>query len=125
MAHMTQEKKAKINAALKAVMPKGWKYTLAVRNHATIVCTIKSAPKDLVALSGDEHAVREGHYRVNHYWYASHIKNAELVAEIAPIIAALNTDNWDRSDIQTDYFDVGHYITLQFGTWDKRFEVKA
>lgn len=125
MAYMNQEKKAKIDAALKAVMPKGWKYTLAVRSHSTIVCTIKSAPKDLVALAGDEHDIKAGCYKVNHYWYASHIKNAELVAEISPIIAALNTDNHDNSDVQTDYFDVGHYICLQFGTYDKPFEVKA
>lgn len=125
MAHMTQEKKIKIKAALAACMPKGWKYTVAVQRGSTIVCTIRSAPKDLVALAGDKHDIASGHYRVNHYWYASHIKNAELVGEIAPIIAALNTDNYDNSDIQTDYFDVGHYITLQFGTWDKRFEVKA
>jgi phenolic acid decarboxylase len=44
MAYVNQEKKAKI---LKKVMPKGWKYSLAVRNHSTIVCTIKSAPVDL------------------------------------------------------------------------------
>lgn len=125
MAHMTQEKKIKIKAALKACMPKGWKYTVAVQRGSTIVCTIRSAPKDLVALAGDEHDIANGHYRVNHYWYASHIKDRELVAEITPIIAALNTDNYDNSDIQTDYFDVGHYISLQFGTWDKRFEVKA
>jgi hypothetical protein len=29
MAYVDQDKKAKIAAALKPVMPKGWKYTLA------------------------------------------------------------------------------------------------
>ena len=48
MAYMNQEKKAKIAAALKTVVPKGWKYSLAVRNHSSIVMNIKSAPVDLV-----------------------------------------------------------------------------
>jgi hypothetical protein len=34
----------------------------------------------------------------------------------------MNTGNWNRSDIMTDYFDVGHYIDLTFGTWDKPFQ---
>jgi hypothetical protein len=29
------------------------------------------------------------------------------------------TGNHDRSDSQTDYFDVGWYIEIQFGQWDK------
>ena len=48
MAHMNQEKKARIAAALKPVMPAGWKYSLAVRHSSTIVCTISEASFDLL-----------------------------------------------------------------------------
>src|SRR5690606_40972107 len=49
----------------------------------------------------------------------------ECVADVMErIVAALNTGNWDRSDIQTDYFDVGHYVDLRIGTWDKPFVYK-
>lgn len=36
---------------------------------------------------------------------------------------ALNTDNYDNSDVQTGYFDVGHYVELRIGRWDKPFQV--
>ena len=47
MAYMNQEKKARIAAALKTVIPPTWKWSLGVRNHSTITLTIASAPVDL------------------------------------------------------------------------------
>ena len=41
------------------------------------------------------------------------------------MIQALNTDNHDNSDIQTDYFDVGHYVELNIGTWEKPYEINS
>ena len=37
---------------------------------------------------------------------------------------ALNIDNHNRSDSQTDYFDVGHYTSINLGIWNKPFVVK-
>ena len=37
----------------------------------------------------------------------------------------VNADNWDRSDSQTDYFDVNYYTHFAIGKWDKPFEVTA
>jgi len=31
--------------------------------------------------------------------------------------------NWDRSDIQTDYFDVNFYLHLHIGKWDNPYKV--
>jgi hypothetical protein len=33
----------------------------------------------------------------------------------------MNAGNWDKSDIQTDYFDVGWYIDVNVGRWDKPY----
>lgn len=33
-------------------------------------------------------------------------------------------DNHNRSDSQTDYFDVGHYTSINLGSWNKPFVVK-
>lgn len=115
MAYVNKEKKAKIAAALKTVMPKDWKYSLAVNNHSTIVLTVRSAPIDLVEMNG-------GHRSVNTYHYKKHFEG-ELLTTIDKIVDALNTDNFDKSDIQSDYFHVGHYVDFQFGTWDKAFTV--
>lgn len=38
---------------------------------------------------------------------------------ISQIIAALNSLNFDESDAQTDYFNVGYYVDFNFGDWDK------
>jgi hypothetical protein len=35
----------------------------------------------------------------------------------------VNTENWDNSDSQTDYFDVNYYTHFAIGRWDKPFEV--
>jgi hypothetical protein len=117
MAYMDQTKKTRIAAALKAVMPKDWKYSLAVRNHMSIVLTIQSAPEDLLAAF-------DGHYQVNTYHYDSALERngrADLVPVFSAIMGALNLDNHDNSDIQVDYFDVGHYVDVNVGRWNKPF----
>ena len=126
MAYMNQEKKSQIAAELKKVVPAGWKYSLSVRNHSTIVMTITAAPFDLIGA----HKASEffnpktaTHMHVNHYHYRSQLED-ECVADVFErIIGALNSGNHDRSDIQTDYFDVGWYIDLNIGRWDKPFQV--
>lgn len=126
MAYINQDKKAKIAAALKPVMPKGWKYTLAVRNHSTIVLTISAAPFDILrAMAKSEHRdpATLTDATVNPY----HVRTAfadECVADVfEAIVAALNTDNYDRSDVQSDYFEVGHYVDVRVGRWNKPFTV--
>ena len=34
-----------------------------------------------------------------------------------------NYANWDKSDIQSDYFNVHYYTMLSIGKWDKPFQV--
>lgn len=117
MAYVSKQDKIKIVNAVKAVLPKGWKATFAIRHYSTIVCTIRSAPVDLKKVFDTD----ENHYDVNHYHYEKHTKDPEIVKILDKIVNALNTDNYDNSDIMTDYFDVGHYIDLRFGEWDKPF----
>jgi hypothetical protein len=135
MAYVDQSKKALIAAALKPVMPAGWKWSLAVQNHSTIVLTITSAPVDLLAEVKrvvDARAERRGeqpidgktftNFDVNHY----HLDTAfdgELLETFRKIVDALNTNNHDRSDIQSDHFDVGHYVAVKLGRWNKPFVV--
>lgn len=117
MAYVNQEKKGKIAAALKAVVPADWKYSLAVRHHSTIVMTIKKAPVDL-------YLANRNHVDINHYHLDTNF-DGELLETLKKIIRALNTDNYDNSDSMTDYFDVGHYVDLNIGRWDKPFQLAA
>ena len=129
MAYVSKEKKAKIAAQLKAVMPKDWKYSLAVRHRSTIVCTIYSAPVDLIAMAYENIGLDDGfanysktrtYCDVNHYYLDKHFEGAVLQT-FREIKRALNCDNYDKSDAMTDYFDVGHYVDLNLGRWDKPF----
>ncbi len=131
MAYMNQEKKAKIAAELKGIIPKDWKYSLGVNNHSTIALTISAAPIDILehmyiraqelARPDDRNPPKKGTYaQVNQY----HLKNeftGELFDIFQKINKALNLNNYNNSDSMTDYFDVGHYVDINIGKWDKPF----
>lgn len=120
MAYVSKEKKAAIAAELKQIMPQGWKFSLAVHNHSMIVLTISAAPVDLVAacLYQDKGA----HIALNHH-YLDRAFDGDLLATFEAFKTALNIGNHDRSDSMTDYFDVGHYVNMQIGKWDKPFQM--
>lgn len=130
MAYMNQEKKARIATALKAVVPKDWKYSLSVRNHSTIVMTIYSAPVDLIE-EANRCADEGGRtWRVNGQTfnanpYAPEHYFIESLPLIQKVLAAMNGGNHDRSDPTTDYYDVGWYVNLEVGRWDKPFVCTA
>lgn len=121
MAYVNQEKKAKIAAAIKAVMPAGFRYTLAVRNYSTIVLTVRSAPVNLLQdfVGQDGKQCTYGSYNVYHFEQG--FSDQVVCDMLRPVLDALNLDNHDRSDIQSDYFDVGHYVDFCVGQWNKPF----
>lgn len=134
MAYMSQQKKKEIAVELKKVMPCGWKYSLGVDHHSTLVLTISQAPVDLVAEYA-AHAIRRGKtinaaeiyanaksISCNPYWFEDQFEGERLDQMLA-IRSAMNSGNHDRSDISTDYFDVGWYIDINFGRGDKPFRV--
>jgi hypothetical protein len=134
MAFMSQARKAGIAAELKRVIPRGWKYSLAVQHRSTIVLNITSAPVDLLgqlkAVSAQRaaHGQREdylahaSHARLNPYYFRESGLDIDV---FAPIFEALNRGNHDRSDTMTDYFDVGWYVEVNIGRWDKPFTCAA
>ena len=128
MAYMDQERKAKLAANLKQVVPAGWKYSLAVRNHSTIVMNISAAPVNLIAaFKPSEYFNPETatHADVNPYHYEKHFADEAVSDVFSKIFTALNDGNHDRSDTQTDYFDVGWYVDVNIGRWNKPFQYLA
>jgi hypothetical protein len=117
---MNQTKKAVIAAALKQVVPAGWKYSLSVDNYSSICMTIRSAPINLIHALYDS---EETNVQVNQYWAHEHLQDCPEKATMLAIIDCLNIGNWNKSDSQIDYFDVGHYVSLNIGTWGKPFVV--
>ena len=127
MAYMSQEKKKEINAKLKPVLKRwGMKGSLSVRHHSTLVLTLREGRLDPKSEINAENWTREpGDYLdINVYHYQRHYVGNTLrfLNEILPI---LNDGNWDKSDIMTDYFNVGWYVDVTFGRWDKPYKVAA
>lgn len=132
MAYMDQERKAVIAAGLKRVMPKDWKWTLAVRHHSTLVLTVSEAPVHLVEeylevirrvapASSGWHEHKSDYLQVNEYHLESGFEG-ERLEQMKKIVDAMNTGNHNRSDPMSDYFDVGWYIDINFGRWNKPFK---
>ena len=122
MAYVSKEKKAKILAAFKALnLPKPWKITFSVDHHSTMVATIQKAPASVIDdyIFDSEH--HETRLSVNEYYIEKSFRG-ETLEILEQLKAILNIDNFDNSDIMSDYFHVGHYITIQFGRWDKPCE---
>lgn len=90
-------------------------------HHSTLVLTISEAPIDLVAqsLCSDEQK-KCGYIDVNQY-HIDGVFSGKLLKAFTAIKDAMMVGNHDRSDSQTDYFDVGWYIEINVGKWDKPF----
>lgn len=130
MAYFDQKLKAERAPAIKAILKKyGVKGSLAVRNHMTFVLNIKSGAIDFIGnsnkvCSDDFYQVSRGftpntsgYEQVNPYHYESHYSGKAL-AFLKEIFAVMNDGNFNRSDIQSDYFCVGWYVDVNIGSWD-------
>ena len=120
MAYMSQEKKAEIAPAVKAILKKyNVKGSLAVSNHMTLVLNISQGSIDFYKDFGNNDQPQFG-IQVNPYWYHEHFtgKSKEFLTEV---ITAMNDGNHDRSDAMVDYFDVGWYIDVNIGKWNKSY----
>jgi len=126
MAYMSQENKKSLSPKIKEICKKyGVKASLGVNNHSTLVLNINSGSVDFFGdatnrANTSNYDVDNGHYSVNQYWYKEHFtgKSLEFLSEVIP---AMNVGNFDKSDIMTDYFHVGWYISVNVGRWDKPY----
>jgi len=139
MAYVSQDLKKSLAPAIKAVLKKyNVKGSLAVNNHSTLVLNIKSGSIDFIEnfiqtdkdlpygkhMSDDQVAyIRKNRsLDVNVYWYKEHFSGKAL-AFLSEVIPLMNKGNHDNSDVQTDYFDVGWYVDVNIGKWDKPYTV--
>ena len=141
MAYMSQEKKAKIVAAVKPILKKyGVKGSFAVRNHSTIVLTLKQGKIDFVEnyiqtdmnspvakkMSDDQvNYIRKNQsIDVNPYWFQEHF-TGKAKAFLTETFTAMKSADWyDRSDAQVDYFDTAYYCDVNVGNWNKPYQLE-
>ena len=129
MAYMNQERKSKIAQNLKPILKKyGIKASLAVRNHSSIVLNIKSGTIDFIGnfnssintQRGDRKA--EGYIDVNPYWYQEHFSGVAKEFLTEAMTALKSADWYDKSDIQSDYFNIAYYVDINIGKWHKPYQ---
>lgn len=125
MAYFTQEmKNARTPAIKKLCKEYGVKVTFGVNNHSTFVINISSGAinfiEDMVNHESKERVTKPGYMQVNPYWFKDHFtgKSKEFLEKLFPLA---NRGNHDNSDIQTDYFDVGFYVDVNIGKWNKPY----
>lgn len=132
MAYVSQALKAKLAPQIRKICQRyGVKASLAVRNHSTLVLNVRQGEIDFISsfnrvCSAKPRAAHlpfrpaQDHISVNEHWYHEHFDGAALKF-LKEVIPAMNVGNHDRSDLQTDYFDVGWYVNVNIGQWDKPY----
>lgn len=135
MAYMSQEKKAKIAPKVKEILKKyGIKGRLGVHHHSTLVMNITSGSIDFIKNynetaqanpyrnSVQDFQPAKDNIQVNHFHYDKHFtgKALEFFKELVPV---MHEGNHDNSDIQSDYFDIGWYVSINIGKWDQPYEL--
>ena len=142
MAFMNQTIKAELLPGIKAVLRKyGLKGTVSVGNHTALSVTIREGKLDFI---GDAIAVLRSPQNANILFLADSIasllKDQSLVVNtyhirsnhsgtcqkaLLELHQAMNDGNWDESNPQTDYFNVGWYTYINIGKWRKPYRCTA
>ena len=135
MAYVSQEMKKSLAPAIKSVLKKyGYKGSIAVDNHSSLVVNIKEGVADFIGMANSKNkeiAERrngryypsEGYIQVNTY-YPEHYGEAQEFLE--ELIAAMKGTGWyNNTDAQIDYFDIAYYLDIHVGKWDKPYVCTA
>jgi hypothetical protein len=115
MAYITTAEVKIIRNDLKAKYPakKGWKFSVRQKDHSSLHVDILQAPLQMI---------EEGTKKtINHHWLDDVDVSEESLSIIKDIVEISNKTNFDKSDIQSDYFNVGYYFNMNIGNWDKPF----
>ena len=133
MAYISQERKAQIAPVVKAICKKyGIKASLKVDNYRTLVLNVSQGDIDFIynfnkTCSSNHYFLARGftpttsnYINVNTYHFQDHFTGKALNF-LSEVYAAMMQGNHDNSDIQSDYFDVGWYVDINIGRWNKPY----
>lgn len=111
MAYFSQEMKAQLAPAIRAVLNRyKMKATISVHHHSSLVVTIKSGNIDF----GNSQ-------QVNEYWINQHYTGVarDFLTEL--LRAMKGPDYFNDDNSQTDYFHRSHYTDINIGRWDRPY----
>ena len=95
---------------------KGFKFSVTRTHYSSINVAILSAPIEL------RNDITHEYEQVNQYHIDSR-DNKESIDFLNSVHDIVNAGNYNNSDVQSDYFDVGFYVSMSIGKWDKAFQV--
>tara|TARA_B110000444_G_C18661651_1_gene511034 strand:+ start:216 stop:563 length:348 start_codon:yes stop_codon:yes gene_type:complete len=115
MAYMSQENKKTLAPAIKSVLKEyNMNGSIAVHHLSTLVVNLKEGPIDFGSKTESVNTYRiDKHYTGIAQQFLNELKDAMM------------TGNYNNSDIMTDYFDVGWYIEINVGKWNKEYNLTA
>jgi len=127
MAYINQEKKATLSPKIKAICKKyGITASVAIRHHSTLVLNIRAGKLDFISNwkehNKDSRETEINSISVNPY-YVDQSYSGECKKFLDEVLTVMNDGNWDKSDIQTDYFNVGWYVDVNIGRWDTPYNL--
>ncbi len=134
MAYFDQARKAVMAPKIKAIAKKyGVTCRLGVQHHSGVVLNISAGKIDFFKSFNDTNReqpryLAEGwtdkkdSLQVNTSWYHEAFSGKALDF-LKEVIDVMHTGNHDNSDAQSDYFDVGWYVYVNIGKWDKPYQL--
>jgi hypothetical protein len=136
MAHVSQEVITKARLALKALNKEyGVKATLSGKGDSTLYLTIAEGKIDFIGnfcenvkakrIQHDTQQVidwvtKEQNISVNQYYIENSFDGIAL-EYLEKAKSIMLVDHWDRSDIQSDYFNCAYYLNINIGRWNKPY----
>ena len=132
MAFMNQDRKKELAPKIKEICKEyGVKATLSVRDYRALELNIKSGDIDFIGNYnlverttswGEPRRKADKYLGVNTY-YINEDFTGKALEFLTKVDEAMNNGNWDNSDVQTDYFNVGWYTNINIGKWDKPYQL--
>lgn len=132
MAYISQEMKKKISNRLKSNFPT-WSFRIKIVNNSKVSVTIVRADVDFLNIANEylKNNFQENGYQ-NSYRKKEEIqiygdfpkyfgKNKEAVSKMMKVFEDVNLvgdsvdENYDNSDVMSDYFNVGYYTCINIG----------
>ena len=115
MAYITKEQVQEMRKEIKKVAP-DWKISLTRFAHMEVRMVVRSAPIDLLSEKWKDYSFNTFNWK--------ELDGLPGIETLRKISAILYKGNHDNSDIMTDYFDVGWYVDMRIGDWQRPFVVK-
>lgn len=118
MAWASKELKDRVAPKLRELAKSYGVSATVARNHGTLVLNVQKGKLDFATdYNNTSHlsTIQVNPYAVKEQF---NDKSQEFLLKALEI---MNDGNWDRSDMMTDYWDIGWYCDINIGKWDRPY----